>query len=85
MALSDNPFIGIDPARLATMQELYITVVEEIATTGQNYSINGRTFAAADLDKIKATLFEITQARNAAARGSRRVAYPVFHNVPLNE
>lgn len=78
MALTDNPFIGIPLVDLQEMQTLYVTVVKEIATTGQSYTaVGGRTFSAADLDKVKETLFQINQALNVALnRGLPRVATP---------
>jgi hypothetical protein len=75
--LSENPFVGLPLVDLQRKQGLYSSAIDEIALTGQSYNVEGRTFSAADLDKIKETLLQINNAITAAtSRGSRRVAYP---------
>ena len=76
--LSENPFVGLPLADLQNKQTLYSAAVDEIALTGQNYNIEGRTFTAADLDKVKETLLQINNAIAAATprRTNPRVAYP---------
>lgn len=79
MALSTNCFIGLPLVTLQAQQALYAEAISEIVLTGQSYTHNNRTFNAADLDKIKETLFEINQAiGKALGTGGVRVAHPII-------
>jgi hypothetical protein len=82
MALrSENPFIGIDADTLQSLKAAYTTAILEIATTGKEYVLNGRTFSAADLKDMKDTLLAINQAIALLPGGNAapRTAYPYFH------
>ena len=75
MALSDNPFIGVDVAVLQEMRTNYLQVLTDIAKTGKSYSFPGLSLTRADIPEVKKTLFELGQAINVATGTIRQVAY----------
>lgn len=82
MALSDNPFLGDDLTQLAESRELYRVAINELVTTGQNYTVQGRSFAFSDIDKIKETYRQIKEAINYAQGRVVTSAYPYIRTLP---
>ena len=56
-------YIHLDAATLATMKTNLIAAHASVLTTGQSYSIAGRTFTRADLGKISQELAEVSFAQ----------------------
>jgi len=68
-----NPFYNLTSPELASLRTKYLACLEAIATAGQSYSIDGRSFTRADLDKVKQTIDQITMAqRKKSGKMSRR-------------
>jgi len=58
---------GLDSATLAQLLTDYQNALTAVATTGQSYSIGGRTFTRADLSEIGQMIAEIKAAQNKAS------------------
>ena len=71
-------FFYLDAATLATLKTQYVACLSAIATTGQSYSIAGRTFTRADLDKVTNILAEITAAERKQAGTRRSITFTDF-------
>jgi hypothetical protein len=75
MALSDNPFIGVDVATLQQLQADYLQVLTDIAKTGKSYAFPGLSLTRADIPEVKKTLSELRIAIDAATGRAIQVAY----------
>lgn len=76
--INANPFVGFPVARLTSMQTKYLDAIEAVATGGQSYSINGRSFTRANLDELRDTLAEINAAiEKLNGTSGVSVAYPI--------
>jgi|SRR5215472_2775290 len=76
MAFTDNPFIDLDAATLASMQALYTQALTDVVTAGQSYSFPGRSFTRVQLKEIRMTLAQINTAiRFQAGNGGFQIAY----------
>lgn len=51
-----NPFLGISTATLQTHLDAYMAAQLAIATTGQSYSIEGRSLTRANLPEVQRTI-----------------------------
>jgi len=79
MALSDNPFTGIDGATLAALKSQYTQALKDVVAAGQSYSFPGRTFTRADISELRDTLYQINIAtRILTGKGGYAVAHGVF-------
>ncbi len=59
---TSNPFSGFTLEELNEFRAAYKQCLLDIATTGQSYSINGRSYTAADTDKVTGILKNINDA-----------------------
>lgn len=78
MALSGNPFSGLPSATIAQLLAVYVQCAIDIATAGQSYTINSRTYTAADMREVKETIRQLTEAQAYQSGGIKTIAYPVF-------
>jgi hypothetical protein len=53
---------GLTSAQLTELQTNYLACLNAIATTGQSYTIGGRTFTRANIDSVGSMLAEINSA-----------------------
>lgn len=74
MALTDNPFIGVDTATLQQMQADYLQVLTDIAKTGKSYAFPGLSLTRADIPEVKKTLAELRLALGVATGATIQVA-----------
>jgi len=65
-----NPFTSLTANELTSLRTKYLSCLEAIATAGQSYSIDGRSFTRADINAVKLTLSQITDAQ-AMKSGTR--------------
>jgi hypothetical protein len=75
MALTDNPFIGVDVATLQQLQTDYLQVLTDIARTGKSYAFPGLSLTRADLPEVKKTLAELRLAIGLTTGTTHQVAY----------
>jgi Fic family protein len=69
-----NPFLGLPVSILQTQLNAYLAAHLAIATTGQSYSIEGRTLTRANLADIEKTIERLNSAiQMASGRTSTRV------------
>lgn len=69
-----NPFIGLDRSVLQSHLDAYLKAHLAIATTGQSYSLEGRSLTRANLPDIEKAISNLNDAiRLADGRTSTRV------------
>ena len=71
-------FFGLPAATLSSLLTSYMTALTAIATTGQSYSIAGRSFTRGDLPELRQTIAEIVAAQNRAAGTTGGQKYAAF-------
>ena len=60
--ISTNPYLSVPVAQLQAIAATYLQAILDIGSTGESYSVPGRTFKAIDLPTMEATLFKLNQA-----------------------
>jgi hypothetical protein len=71
-------FFYLDASTLATLKTQYVACLSAIATTGQSYSIAGRTFTRANLAEVTNILAEIAAAQRKQSGAGTRVTFTDF-------
>ena len=75
MALTDNPFVGVDAATLQTLRTNYLQVLTDIAKTGKSYAFPGLSLTRADINDVTKILGQLRTALDIAAGTTSQVAY----------
>lgn len=65
-------------AQLSELLTNYLACLNAIATTGQSYTIAGRTFTRANLEEVAKMIDEIKQAQNKQSGTRITKIYPDF-------
>lgn len=73
-----NPFYNLTSLELSSLRTKYLACLEAIATAGQSYSIDGRSFTRADLDKVKKIIEEIGAAQQKQSGKTSRRTFTDF-------
>ncbi len=71
-------FYGLPVATLTAMMTNFTNALTAVATTGQSYSIAGRTFTRANLTELSNIIAEIQAALNRANGTANNQTYPQF-------
>jgi hypothetical protein len=71
-------FFYLESATLTTLLTQYTECLSAIATTGQSYSIAGRTFTRANLSEVTNIIAEIKAAQRKQAGTGTRVTFTDF-------
>ncbi len=71
-------FYGLPANVLTSMLTTFTTALTAVATTGQSYSIAGRTFTRANLTELSNMIAEIQAALNRANGTAVNQTYPKF-------
>ena len=71
-------FFYLESSTLATLLTQYVACHSAIATTGQSYSIAGRSFTRADIGKVTEIIAEIKAAQRKQAGTGTRVTFTDF-------
>lgn len=58
--MTDNNFIFLDPATLASLQTQFIACLAAIAVANQSYSIAGRQFTRANVGEVEQIVGKIS-------------------------
>ncbi len=74
MSMAGNPFFRLSAATLATMSTDWQACLTAIATTGQEYTIAGRSFTRANMKEVADMVGMIEEAR-AQVAGTRRTGF----------
>lgn len=78
MAFSTNPYSALPAVTIAQLKAAFVQCLLDIATTGQNYVINGRTYGAADTAEVSRQVGLLQDAEDFQAGRLRTVGFPVF-------
>ena len=73
-----NPFIGLPAATLQAQLDAYLAAHLAIATTGQSYSVEGRTLTRANLPDIEKSIERLNAALKLARNQTATRVIPNF-------